>query len=148
MNHPKVSVNVLVLKDDKLLLGLRRHTTGDGFWGLPGGHLEFMESAVECGKREVWEETGLTIKYFSSVRLINEPCKEDGTHYVHFDFVAKDFDGEPELREPEKCERWEWFVINKLPSNIFLGHRKSIQLIALKSQILDYSLEGNEPNAF
>jgi 8-oxo-dGTP diphosphatase len=29
------------------------------------------------------------------------------------------FEGEPELTEPDKCEGWEWFDWDNLPSPIF-----------------------------
>lgn len=39
-----------------------------GHWTLPKGHPEGVESALECAKRELFEETGLTV-----VKLLFEP---------------------------------------------------------------------------
>jgi 8-oxo-dGTP pyrophosphatase MutT (NUDIX family) len=35
---------------------------GSGAWGLPGGGLEPHESIAECARREVFEETGITVR--------------------------------------------------------------------------------------
>lgn len=37
----------------------------NGFWELLGGGLEYGEDPVECLKREIHEETGLTVTYVS-----------------------------------------------------------------------------------
>ena len=29
-------------------------------------------------------------------------------------------EGEPELKEPEKCEQWQWFEWSKLPKPLFV----------------------------
>jgi 8-oxo-dGTP diphosphatase len=37
--------------------------------------------------------------------------------------VADLKNGEPEIKEPDKCERWEWFAWNALPEKLFLPLR-------------------------
>jgi len=59
---PKVGVGIIVIKDNKVLLGKRKNSHGEGSWCFPGGHLEFNESLENCAKREVLEETGIEIK--------------------------------------------------------------------------------------
>lgn len=147
-DRPKIAVNVFVLRGDKLLLGRRKNTIGDGDWGLPGGHLERMESLTAGAKRELEEETGLKAGKLSLVHIINDPRTEDNTHYMHVNFLAKDVSGEPELREPNKCYEWRWFQLSALPDNIFLGHRKCIAAFPDSAKLLDYEPGGKVPDEY
>ena len=117
-NRPKVGLGVMVLKDGKVLMGERKSAHGAGEWAWPGGHLEYMESFEECAKREVREETGVEVKNIRFLRLYN--LKEYAPkHYCDLGFVAEWQSGEPAVLEPEKCGRWEWFDMEKLPSPLF-----------------------------
>lgn len=116
-NEPRVGIGVMILKDNKVLVGKRRSSHGEGEYAWPGGHLEFMESIVESAKREVEEETGMQIKNVKFLRLLN--MKKYDKHYVDIALVAEWDSGEPELREPEKCEGWEWRDLDNLPQPMF-----------------------------
>ena len=48
MNHPKVGVGVVVVKDGKVLVGKRIGSHGAETWAFPGGHLEWNEKIEEC----------------------------------------------------------------------------------------------------
>ncbi|WP_284140692.1 MULTISPECIES: NUDIX hydrolase [unclassified Virgibacillus] len=52
------SVVIIVNEKEEVLLQKRR----DGNWGLPGGLMDLGESFEEVAKREIFEETGLTIE--------------------------------------------------------------------------------------
>ena len=52
-------VRAIILGDEGDLLLQRRSDTS--LWGLPGGSVELGESALEALKREVAEETDLTV---------------------------------------------------------------------------------------
>lgn len=55
-------VSVLIRKGDKILFVLRTNTGWmDGFYALPGGHLEADENFTNAGVREAHEEVGITI---------------------------------------------------------------------------------------
>jgi 8-oxo-dGTP diphosphatase len=123
-SYPKIGVNVFVLKDGKILLGKRIGKTGYGTWCLPGGHFEWGESLIEAAKRELKEETGIISDSLEYLQLINDP--QDSTHYVHINFLAKDYIGEPKVTEPNKFQEWNWFDLNTLPDQIFSGHQKFI----------------------
>ena len=131
-----IGVNVFVVRDGKLLLGLRKNVFGDGMWALPGGHLEEGESMAAAGLRELDEETGMTGSQLEFVGLANTPRGSRG-HYVQVGFVVRDAQGEPQLCEPDKCYRWQWFDLRELPEEIFSGHDRLIDVFKSKSYFSD-----------
>jgi 8-oxo-dGTP diphosphatase len=61
---------------DKVLLVNHTGITNDGFWGPPGGGVEFGESLEHTLIREFKEETGLTVelgKFMFGCEYINHP---------------------------------------------------------------------------
>ncbi|XP_069137161.1 uncharacterized protein [Argopecten irradians] len=119
--RPKVGVGVIVSSKKHpncVLLGKRKNSTGDGMYALPGGHLEFGEEWCECGSRELMEETGLVLKDMSNCGVVNTVMDTENLHYIDL-FVLGEVDitrlEEPENREPQKCEGWDWFNWDSLP---------------------------------
>ena len=106
--RPLIGVAVIVIKDDRVLLGKRKNSHGADTWAFPGGHLEFNESITDCAVREVFEETGLSIKNLRCGPYTNDIFTAENKHYVTL-FVTADHDsGTPEVKEPHKCKKWEW----------------------------------------
>lgn len=130
-----VGINVFVVKDRQLLLGKRRNVYGAGTWGLPGGHLEVGEAMEEAAGRELKEETGLQAETLKFANLVNDKDKDQ--HYLQIGFVAEDFQGEPTVEEPDRCEEWRWFEIDNLPQEIFPAHKKQIELFFKKLPFSD-----------
>ncbi len=118
--RPLVGVAVIVIRDGRVLLGKRRGAHGEGTWALPGGHLELFETLEDCAKREVFEETGLSIGDIRQAAFTNDIFEGESKHYVTLFVTAQHIDGEAEVREPEKCDIWEWFAWEKLPHPRFL----------------------------
>lgn len=132
--HIKIGVAVIVTKGDTILLGKRLGKAGAGEWGLPGGHLHYGESLIAGATRELLEETGLTVEGLEFLNVTNDP-REDA-HYLHFVFLAQGAVGEPKVLEPDRCEKWEWFSPDNLPSPIFYGHEKLLDGV-LQNKILN-----------
>src|SRR3989344_844333 len=117
---PKIGVGVLILKDNKVLLGKRISTHGKNTWAPPGGHLEFNEQIEECAIREVKEETNLEIKNLRIGPITNDIHKDEDKHYVTIFVISEYKSGNVKLMEPEKCEQWNWFEWSNLPQPLFL----------------------------
>lgn len=119
-DRPKIGIGVIIIKDNKVLFGKRKNSHGDGTWSLPGGHLEFGESWKDCALREVEEEVGITINNLHFVTATNDIFQPEEKHYVTLFIKADYVSGEVTLKEPEKCEQWDWFSWDNLPQPLFL----------------------------
>lgn len=122
----KVGVGVMTLKYNKVLLGKRKGSHGSGEYAFPGGHLEYMEGFAECAMRETKEECGIEIENIRFLYLQNL-TEYAPKHYVHIGLVADWKSGEPEILEPEKCEGWDWYDLDDVPSPMFKTCTLSIE---------------------
>lgn len=125
--RPVVGIGVLVLRDQRILLGKRRNAHGAGDWSPPGGHLDFGETPENCAIREVREETGLTIENARLGGVTNDIFLSEQKHYVTLFIIADCPAGTPELLEPAKCEGWVWYDWTALPEPLFLPLRNLLQ---------------------
>lgn len=118
MHHAiPVGVHVLVERDGEVLL-LRRAGTGffDGLYSLPGGHVEPGESLRQTAQRELREEVGLTVEP-DALANIGVVHRLSDTNRVDFFLRATRWGGEPDIREPDKCDALGWFARAALPAN-------------------------------
>lgn len=130
--RPLVGIGVVVVKEGKVLLGKRRGSHGVGEWSFAGGHLELKESVEECAKRELQEETD--IKALSlTLGPWTEDLMENDKHYITLFVFVTNFEGEPKLMEPHKCEGWDWFPWENLPTPLFSPIRSLISKLGLES---------------
>jgi 8-oxo-dGTP diphosphatase len=117
--RPYVGVATLVWHQGKLLLGERVNPGAENCWQFPGGHLEYAEDVLSCAQREVREETGLEIHQLKLAGYSKDLFITNARHYVTLFVSAQRLRGEPELREPDKCLRWQWFSPSRLPAPLF-----------------------------
>ena len=116
--RPKSCVGVMVWKDDKILLGKRKGSHGNGEYSFAGGHLEFNESFQDCAIRETLEESGVGIKNikFLCVANINRHENRQDTTIG----LSAEWEKGIERTDPsEKIGDWDWYSLDNLPSPLF-----------------------------
>ncbi len=110
-------------------------------WIGIGGKFEDKESPEECMIREVFEETGLTVKSYCYRAVITFVSNEFETEYMHL-FTVNAFSG---TINPS-CEEGvlEWIKkddVSNLPS--WEGDKIFLELIAKPSEFFSLKLEYN-----
>lgn len=122
----KIACEVFIINNQGLLLlGKRKNCYGQGTWALPGGHLEYGETLLDCAQRELKEELGIEQAPLQLVAITDDINEE--RHYLHASFVLKEYAGPVMLMEPDKCYEWNYFSMDKLPLEIFEPHVKIFQ---------------------
>jgi|SaaInlStandDraft_6_1057023.scaffolds.fasta_scaffold81348_1 8-oxo-dGTP diphosphatase len=136
----RCGVGVLIMQDEKILLGKRRGSFAAGSYGSGGGHLDFGESCKDAVVREIREEAGVELKDLEFLCVSNFII--ESKHYIDISFTAKIKSGEPQVMEPEKLDDWDWYDINNPPAPL-LGCVANY-LDALKTGRKFFDLNENE----
>lgn len=118
--NPTVDVCVLLTREDGCVLLGQRKGTGfaDGQFGIPGGHLEEGESAVQGAARELKEEAGVSIDPADLVCThVAHHRNDEGKTRIGFFFTTTRWQGTPTNMEPDLCARLSWADPARLPES-------------------------------
>jgi 8-oxo-dGTP diphosphatase len=127
--HHKITVQALVIKDDRILLLKRKNTSfRSGFYGLPGGKLTVDETPLDGIIRELYEELGCLFEknriHLSSTMHVYYP--QSVGNIIYFNFVLHVDNHVIINNEPDKCEHMDFFEYELLPQNTIEATRRAI----------------------
>jgi ADP-ribose pyrophosphatase YjhB (NUDIX family) len=109
-DRPYLAVSAAIIRDDRILVARRARGPALGIWTLPGGVVEVGETLVEALKREVLEETAMTIEPVAMAGHREVVQRDDSgrlsRHFVILCFASRWIAGEPVLNEELSEARW------------------------------------------
>jgi ADP-ribose pyrophosphatase YjhB (NUDIX family) len=109
-DRPYLAVSAAIIRDGHVLIVQRARSPALGIWTLPGGVVEAGETLAAAIKREVAEETGLTIEPVALAGFREVVARDDDArvvrHFVIMCFASRWIKGEPRLNEELAEARW------------------------------------------
>ena len=119
--HPSVTADCVIFCFDgvsiKILLIQRGNEPFKGKWAFPGGFMNINETAEECARRELEEETGLknaAIEQFYTFSDVNRDPREWVITVAHYALVRLS-----EVKGGDDAASARWFAMDEVPSLAF-----------------------------
>jgi len=129
MNYksPKVTVDGVIFKNNKILLIKRKNEPFKGKWALPGGFVEYGEKVEDAVIREIFEETSLKTKICDIFGIYSEPNRDPRGHVISVVYLLEIISGK--LKGNDDASDAKFFNLENLPllafdHNIIIGDYK------------------------
>jgi 8-oxo-dGTP diphosphatase len=125
MNYktPKLTVDGIILDDNKILLIKRKREPFKEKWALPGGFVEYNEKVEDAIIRETKEETGLNTEIKELIGVYSDPKRDPRGHTVSIVFLLEIIGGGIKSGD-DACDA-KFFDLKQLPELSF-DHNKII----------------------
>jgi len=119
---PNLTVDILILFENRLVLVKRKNPPYQGKFALPGGFVDIGESTEKAAARESFEETGLSVEIIKLVGVYSDPQRDPRGHTVSVCYLAK---GSGKLKYGSDAASAEPFELDSIPELAF-DHNKMI----------------------
>jgi ADP-ribose pyrophosphatase YjhB (NUDIX family) len=118
-NHILVGGGVLIFNTKREVLLIKRGAGSKRekfVWQKPGGAVDLGETVIGAMKREIKEETGISIDIWGYLPHTDSIILEsEGEHWVAFNYLANWKSGTAIIMEPKKHSDIGWFSLKNLP---------------------------------
>lgn len=120
--------SVTIIVDDMGRLLLQQRKFPNGAWGITGGLMELGESTEDVAKREIYEETGLSVDKLHLINVYSGPQNyikaENGDEFyvVTVAYFSEGYKGELNIDKAESI-KFNFFYPDELPKNIVKSHK-------------------------
>ena len=110
--NPALTVDTIILENDKIILIKRLNNPFKNHWAIPGGFVEYGEKVEDAAVREAKEETGLDIELTKLVGVYSDPDRDPRGHTVTIAFLSKIIGGT--LKSASDAKDAKFIDINEL----------------------------------
>jgi ADP-ribose pyrophosphatase YjhB (NUDIX family) len=115
--NPIPAADVVVVRAGRILLIERRNPPPG--WAIPGGFIEYGESAEDAAVRELFEETGLRATELELLGVYSKPLRDPRFHTLTVVYLAQ-ATGDPVAGDDAASATW--FPLDKLPTPLAFDH--------------------------
>jgi 8-oxo-dGTP diphosphatase len=123
--NPKLTVDGIIKKDNKIVLIRRKFEPFKNYWALPGGFVEYNEKTENAVIREIFEETGLKTRIKKLIGVYSDPTRDPRGHTVSIVYELEILIGE--MIFGDDASDVNFFNINELPDKLSFDNEKIIK---------------------
>ncbi|MDI9309462.1 MAG: NUDIX hydrolase [Limnohabitans sp.] len=131
-----VTVDVVLYKNNQILLIKRRNEPFRDCWALPGGFVDENEDLEDAARRELFEETTVKVNSLEQIGAFGKPFRDPRHHSISIAFFGRVPEETIAIAADDPKEA-EWFSIDDLPELAF-DHKEIIEKAILKFPTLKH----------
>jgi 8-oxo-dGTP diphosphatase len=120
--NPAPTVDIIIHAAGSILL-VRRANPPHGY-ALPGGFIDYGESAEQAAVREALEETGLRVRLLGLLGVYSDPKRDPRSHTISSVYVGEAYDL-ASLQSGDDAADAGFYQLDELPPLVF-DHNKVI----------------------
>src|SRR5262249_48969208 len=121
--NPAPTVDIIIELDSGGIVLIRRKNPPPG-WALPGGFIDYGESAEAAAIREAKEEKSLDVRLVGNFHVYSDPDRDPRHHTISTVFIAR-AKGQP--KGADDAAEAQVFYENNLPAPLAFDHAKILQ---------------------
>ena len=117
-----MTVDIILIRKDgdaaNILLIQRKNEPFKNSWALPGGFVDEHEDLEAAAKRELLEETSVTVNSLEQLKAFGKPNRDPRGHMVSVAFIGFAEENSKAVAADDANEA-KWFSLNDLPELAF-----------------------------
>ena len=120
--RPALTVDVAIVTREaspRVLLIQRKHDPFAGSWALPGGFVDEQEPLEGAARRELQEETGLSVEDLEQLHAFGKPGRDPRGWTVSVAFLARVDAAALKPKAADDAAAVNWFPLAELPPLAF-----------------------------
>lgn len=123
LNRPAVVDGIVFNKDNKILLIKRKRNPYKGYFAIPGGFIDWKETAKEAVIRELKEETNLEVEIIDFFNFYDSIDRDKKRQTISLVFICHTTGKLADVKAGDDAADYGWFDLNNLPELAF-DHQK------------------------